>query len=160
MCTTFVNIGFIIIHVYFVISTDTPQKQQRDDKNKDTSKSSIISTSDMQLLVDKLQLERHWSSTRCNYYSVWRTFNKFYLCLDIKPKTWEDRLTLFIRYLIKNHLKSTSIRSSAIKAVLIEDGVKINPDSYLISALTKAYRYKNDTIGTRMLIRKPLLESL
>ena len=38
-------------------------------------------------------MERNRSSTRHNYYCVWKCFSKFYLQLDRKPTLWEDRIT-------------------------------------------------------------------
>ena len=72
---------------------------------------------------------------------------------------WEDQLTLFVAYLIKNNKKSATIKSyvSAIKAVLMEDGIEINENRYLISALTRACRYKNDAVRVRLPIHKDLL---
>ena len=99
---------------------------------------------------------------RQNYYCIWRTFNKFFLKLDIKPKNWEDRLLLFVGYLVEKQLKFTSIRNyiSAIKSVLVEIDVRINEDTYLLNSLIKACRYKNDRVRTQMPIQKPLLDRL
>ena len=105
-------------------------------------------------------MERHRSSTRKIYYSVWRTFNEFYIKLDQKPKTWEDRLILFIGFLVETKKKASTIRSyiSAIKAVLEEDNYDLNPNKYLISSLTKTCSYKNCQVRTRLSISKKLLE--
>ena len=113
----------------------------------------------MQFLVDKLRHQCNRSSTRANYYSIWKKFNQFFIRLDSKPETWEEHLTLFVGFLIDNKKKSTTINSyiSAIKSVLKEDGADINEDRILLNSLTKACRYKNDTVLTRLPIRKNLL---
>ena len=109
-----------------------------------------------------MQLERNRSSTRKNYYCVWKMFNQFFIKLDQKPSSWEDRLTLFVGYIVNKGLKSTTVRSyiSAIRAVLMEDGILLNEDKYLLSSLTKACRYKNNRVLTRFPIQKSLLSIL
>ena len=49
------------------------------------SEDSTISTYEMQGIIEKLQLEQHCDLTRKNYYIVWRTFNEFFIKLDVKP---------------------------------------------------------------------------
>ena len=60
--------------------------------------------------------------------------------LDTKPSTWEERLVLFVRFLIQQRRKSTTIRSyiSAIKSVLRDDGEELNEDIFLLKSLTRA----------------------
>ena len=123
---------------------------------------STISTDILENLVEKLKYEQFQDTTKKSYYSVWRTFNEFYIRLDRKPDNWEDRIILFVSYLVNNEYKSTTVRSyvSAVKAVLKNDGVEINENRYLLGALTKACRIKNDQMRTRLPIRKKLLEVL
>ena len=58
--------------------------------------------------------------------------------------------------------KSATIKSyiSAIKSVLAEDGVILNNNKYLLNALTKACRLKNDKVQTRFPIQKGVLKIL
>ena len=44
--------------------------------------------------------------------------------LDVKPKSWEERTSLFLAYLVDTGVQSCMIKSylSAIKRVLIDDG--------------------------------------
>ena len=109
----------------------------------------------MQHIVDKLRSQQYRSSTRHNYYVVWKLFNKFFIRLDQKPDTWKDRLTLFVGYLIDNEKQSSTVKSyiSAIKAVLREIGIKLNYDQSLILSLTRACRLVNDQIRTRLPIQ-------
>ena len=104
----------------------------------------------MQFIVDKLKANRVRKTTKRNYYSVWKNFNEFFIKLDSKPNTWEERLTLFIGYLIhEKHFKSQSIKSyiSAIRGVLRDDGVELNENKFLLSALISACKLKNDTVN-------------
>ena len=116
----------------------------------------------MKMVVEQLKLERHRGSTQNNYYGIWKNFNKFnkfVVQLDEMPNNWEDRLVLYVAFLIKNDKKSTTIKSyvSAIKAVLFNGGIQISEDSTLLAALTQACKLKNDRNCNRLLIRKSLL---
>ena len=97
--------------------------------------------------------------TRRNYYSVWRTFNQFFICLDRKPNSWEDRLVLFVGFLANQEKKSTTIKSyiSAVKAVLKEDGITLNENRFLLNAIMKGCHLVNDKVFTRLSIKKGLL---
>ena len=112
----------------------------------------------MKNIVDGLRMHRHRSTTKANYYCIWRNFNKVLIKLDEKPNTWEDRLILFVGYLVQHKLKSTTLNSyiSAIKSVLKQDGIDLNEDCYLLNSLTKTCRYVNDYVRTRLPIQKGL----
>ena len=75
-----------------------------------SSTTSAISASAMQDIVDKLKTQSYRNSTRKNYYGIWKHFNQFYICLDVKPDTWEERLILFVGHLIHHRRKSTTIK--------------------------------------------------
>ena len=128
-------------------------------KSSQVSSDSTISTTDMELLVERLAQQNHRPTTIKNYYSVWKSFNKFFIRLDNKPETWEDRLTLFVGYLVQNDTKSTTVKSyiSAIRNVLRQDGIVLNENKYKLNALMKACRYINDSIRIRFPIKKGLL---
>ena len=113
-------------------------------------------------MIQKLRLQRNRESTKRIYYSVWKKFNEFFVRLDVKPDTWEERLILFVGYLVETKKKSSTIKSyiSAIKAVLRDDGVEVNENKYLLASLTKACRYINDTVRTRLPIGKSFLNIL
>ena len=107
-----------------------------------------MSSSAISRIVDKLKSERCRDSTRRTYHNVRHLFAKFYAQLDRKPKLWNDRILLFVAYLVDAcKLKSTTVRSyvSAIKGVLVEDEVEIENDSFELKALTRACRLKNDS---------------
>ena len=111
-----------------------------------SSTTSRISTQEIMNIVECLKLMKHRDSMKRNYYTVWKLFSKFCLWLDVKPKSWEDRITLFVGYLIENGKQSLTVRSyvSAVKNVLMDDGFDIKEDRFLISSLTKACRITND----------------
>ena len=82
--------------------------------------------------------------------------------LDVKPKSWEDRVTLFIGYKIHNGMKSTTVKSyvSAIKKMLVDDGYPWDGQKVLLGSLTMACRIINDKVYTRLSIKCNLLEML
>ena len=88
-----------------------------------------------------------------------KLFNQFIIRLDEKPSSWEDRLVLFVGYLIKEKKKSGTIKSyiSEIRSVLKEDGEILNENKFLLTSLTKACRFINDHVRIRLPIRKNLL---
>ena len=130
--------------------------------NSSSSKSSSISSSDLEMFIDSLRLQSRRQTTRNVYFSIWRSFNKFLLKLDYIPNLWEDKLSLYVGYLIQSGAKSCTIRSyiSGIKAMLHEIGYALNENKYLLASLVRACKYKNDAVRTRLPIQKPLLQLL
>ena len=65
-------------------------------------------------------------------------------------------------YLIEDRKCSSTVKSyiSAIRAVLCNVGIKLNTDQFLLDALTKACKLKNDVVRTRLPIQKGLLTIL
>ena len=94
-----------------------------------TSTGSGISTTALEMIVEHLRCQKNRSTTRRNYFRIWRKFNNFILSLDRKPDQWEDRLILFLGYLINEGRKASTIKSyiSAIKSVLQEIRVENQP---------------------------------
>ena len=121
-----------------------------------------ISTAAIQRIVDDLKYQRHRDTMRANYYCVWKLFNKFFIKLDTKPMKWEDRLTLFVGYLVQTKKKSSTVKSyiSAIRAILIENNWDLQEDKFLISSLTHACRLRNDQVQMKLPIKKKLLKLL
>ena len=105
-------------------------------------------------------MDRHRDSTKAQYYSVWKTFNKFFIKLDKKPEHWEDRIVLFVGYLVEEKKKSSTVKSYilAIRAVLFGAGISVSVDQTLLNALTRACKLKNDTLHTRLPIKFPLFQ--
>ena len=127
-----------------------------------TSGSSRISTADMERIVEQLKNKQHRDSTAKTYLSVWRQFNNFVISLDRKPALWEDRVTLFIAYLVEKGMQSVTIKSyvSAIKKTLTMDGYNWDDKLVLVRSLVRACRIVNDTVTTRLPIQCSLLEVL
>ena len=145
-----------------LISDDFCQKQKAPSRAGSKSTDSSSSTKDMQMIVDRLKSQQYRNSTRKNYYVVWKLFNKFFIRLDKKPDTWKDHLTLFVGYLIDNKRQFATVKSyiSAVRAILMEIGVKLNNEHTQFSSLTKACRLVNDQIKTRLPIQKDLLSAI
>ena len=83
-------------------------------------------------------MERCRDSTRQTYYRIWKQFNQFFLRLDQKPDTWEECLILFTGFLVEAKHKSSTVKTyvSAIRGVLMEVGVKLKENRFLINSLT------------------------
>ena len=118
----------------------------------------------MYAIMDRLKNKRNRESTRNNYHAIWRLFSKFVLKLDKKPESWEDRIYLFLTYLVNSGKKSSTVRSyfSALKAVLQDDDIKfqIDENSILLKSITRACKLTNDRVKTRLPIHLKLLEVL
>ena len=138
------------------------KKKKRSCRSESSSNSQSISLASIKASIDKLMWERHRDSTRHNYHSVWRSFSEFYLKLDTKPETWEERISLYAGYLIASKKKSSTVKSyiSAVKAILCNDGRKINEDKILLSAITMACHLKNDEQSNKLPIRKGVINML
>ena len=120
---------------------------------------STISSAEITNIIERLKTEHLRNSTRNTYHRIWKLFGKFYLRLDIKPSNWEDRIVLFVGFLINNKLQSAMIKTyvSALCAVLAEDNIRVNEDHFLLSSLIRACKLKNDQVIARFPIYKGLL---
>ena len=114
----------------------------------------------MQRILEKVKLLRNRSSTRANYYSLWKLFNKFIIQLDTIPDTWEERVYLYLAHLVHTGKKSTTVRSylSGIKAILWDDKYELQENAMELKATTRACRLINDKIHPRRPIKLDLLE--
>ena len=124
------------------------------------STSSRLSTDEISNIVDQLKQQQHCDTTKKCYYTIWKIFNNFFIRFDRKPGNWEDRLTLFVTYLIDNERQSSTVKSyiSAIKAVFKMNNSRINHGQYLLTSLTRACRLKNDQIRARLPVQKGMLK--
>ena len=113
----------------------------------------------IQRIIEDLKMNRVRETTKKNYYVIWRLFNSFFIRLDIKPTSWEDKIVLFAGYLAEQNKKSGTIQSyiSAIKAVLLSNNIDVCEDWFLLNSITKACSYRNDTVHTCLPIQKRLL---
>ena len=137
------------------------QKRNLCRKDVDTSSgSSKISAHHMQSILNNLKQNANSSNTKRTYHSIWRNFNNFVIRLAYKPRYWEDRVSLFLAYMVEKGAQSSTIKSytSAIKAVLVDDGYQWDNQRILLTTLTKACRLHNDRVMTRLPIQCRLLE--
>ena len=113
-----------------------------------SSASSKISTNEIENIIQRLQNEKHRSSTRRNYRSIWKNFNEFFIQLDRKPNNWEERISLYVGYLVASEKQLCTIKSyiSAIKSVLLDTGIELDKNAYLLTSLTKACKLVNDKV--------------
>ena len=98
------------------------------------------------MVIDRLLSKTTRTSTSQNYLGIWRQFNKFVINLDVKPSSWEDRVTLFLGHKIEQGMKSTAVKCyvSAIKKLLVEDGYEWDDQKILLGSLTRACKLIND----------------
>ena len=82
------------LSVMLIISDKKKKKKQS------MSSGSSLSTSAIEGIIEDLWMKQYRDSTMKNYYCIWKTFNEFFIRLDNKPDKWEDRITLFVAYLI------------------------------------------------------------
>ena len=89
-------------------------------------------------------------------------FQWFYTQVGPKTNDMGRQIDSFCGYLVDRNSKSTTINSyiSAIKSVLRDIDIIIQEDCYLLSALTRACRLKNDVLQTRLPIKKGMLRIL
>ena len=115
-----------------------PKKLKKTSDNHFTL--SKISTSSIEKIIE--------DSTKKNYYTIWKMFNNFFIRLDRKPREWYQCLTLFVAYLIDNKKQSSTVKSyiSAIKAVLQDNGIKLQKNQCLLTSLTRACHLTNDKV--------------
>ena len=117
----------------------------------------------MQEILISLKNNKNRERTKENYHKIWTRFNNFLIKLDVMPKTWEQRVEIFVAHLINDvGLQSGTIRSyvSAIKSILTTDGYLWEDNKILLSSLTKACKLQNDCVKTRFPINCGLLEIL
>ena len=116
----------------------------------------------MRLILERLKNCKNRQSTNANYHAIWKKFNCFVMSLDIIPKLWEDRVSMYCASLIKDGIQSSTLRSyiSTIKCVLLDDNYPWQDELILICTLTRACRYINDRVRPRFPIYISLLEQL
>ena len=116
----------------------------------------------MDEILETLKLNTTRSSTAATYYRVWKSFNQFVVKLDKVPNNWEQRLSLYLSYLVDSGTQSSSLKSyiSAIKKTLLLVNHNLNFDMVLFNSLSKACKIRNDVVKIRRPIRTGLLDQL
>lgn len=97
------------------------------------------------------------------YITAWRAMNDFYCRLDNKPKPYEQRLALFVAYMIKKRYEKQTIKTyiSGIKYVLRNIlHIQIDDAAFSFTALIKGARYKNSKPHLRLPIKLRLLNRI
>ena len=76
--------------------------------------------------------------------------------------SWENRLVIYVGHLIDDNKQSQTIMSyiSTIRSVLMENGIQLNEDKYLLSSLTRACRLNNDQVFHHFPTHKGMLRLL
>lgn len=130
--------------------------------SKSVSDTSKLSTDFFQRVLEDLEILAVEDSTLRAYMVSWHALNEFWTQLDVKPETWEDRISLFVAYMIMKRFQPSTIRSyiSGIKYILNLINIKVDTNSFKFSALVKAARYKNKKLHIRLPIKLRLLNRL
>ena len=110
------------------------------------SSSTTISTAAVRAIMETLKNGQHAGSTKLNYYAIWKSFNTFFISLDVKPNNWEDRIALFVAYLVNKGRKSTTICSylSALRVILASLDEELNENNILLSSMVSTCKRTND----------------
>lgn len=118
-----------------------------------------ISLQLFQRVVDRLHnADVEWS-TKAIYYRVWCLFNRFLLCFDDLPTTWEEKLVLFAAFNVEigNAPATISSYMSGIRYMLRHDGIEVSNVSCKLASIIRACKISNDEVSVRRPIRKKLL---
>ena len=91
-------------------------------------------------ILQILKSKHEKNSTQAAYHKDWIRFNNFFIKLDDKPLVWEDRLVLYMTYLINTkRCQSSTIRMyrAGIKHCLALIGVHLSEDLCTLTSLLK-----------------------
>lgn len=100
--------------------------------------------------------------TKKLYHTVWVSFNQFLLKFNRLPRTWEEKILLFVTHLADSGKKPSTIKSyvSAIKNKLKTDGTEIDDQRVELTAIIRAVKLKDNRIFVRLPINKRILAVL
>lgn len=103
-------------------------------------------------IVDRLSNSDVCLDTKQMYHRIWCNFNRFLLCFDDLPTSWEEKLVLYATFLadIGNASSTVATYMSAIRYVLRHDGVELNDESCQLASIIKACKLHNDVVTVRM----------
>ena len=129
-----------------------------------SNSSSKISSTEMERVLESLMANQTRESTKANYQSIWRQFNRFLVRLDWLPRGWEERASLFSAHLVSKGIQSSTLKSyiSAIKHMVntYADNYEWNDKKILLSAIVRACSLKNNCLTARLPIQLALFEML
>ena len=114
--------------------------KRRKGSSKSSSNESTFSATAMRRIIERLKSQLNQPSMNQHYLAIWCQFNRFVICLNIKPNLWEERTALYVAFLVDEGMQSSIVRSyiSAIKRILIDDGYPWEDNKMLLASLTKA----------------------
>lgn len=97
--------------------------------------------------------------TKKLYHTVWVSFNQFLLKFNRLPRSWEEKILLFVTHLADSGKKPSTIKSyvSAIKNKLKTDGTEIDDQRVELTAIIRAVKLKDNRIFVRLPINKRIL---
>lgn len=103
-------------------------------------------------IVDRLSNSDVCDATKDMYHKIWCNFNRFLLCFDDLPTSWEEKLVLYATFLadIGNASATVSTYMSALRYVLRHDGIELNDESCQLASIIKACKLHNDVVTVRM----------
>lgn len=134
-----------------------------EDDCRSSSNDSLISAEYFKMVLDELEVKAVEDSTMKVYMVAWHAINNFYCRLDNKPKPWQQRMALFIAFMIKKRFEKSTIKTyiAGIKYVLRNIlHIDVDDNSFRFTALIKAARYKNNKVNIRMPIKLGLLNRI
>lgn len=102
-------------------------------------------------------------TTLNKYVEEWRTFNRFLLNgIDKIPNTWEDRLVVYVTFLVDTGKQSATIKSyiSAIKKMMSFEDINYNHIQAKLKALIKSAKLQNDKVKMRFPINRKMLHAI
>ena len=111
------NVIVKFINFFLELSEKQRKLQERRQTSAIGKKSHVsdesISTASLESIIEGLKFKNVRKSTLSNYYSVWKTFNEFFIKLDRKPKAWEERIVLFAGHLIDKKDSSKQFKATS-----------------------------------------------
>lgn len=140
-----------------------PDNNFCDDDCRSSEHDSLLSTEFFEKVLQELEFRAVEDSTMHVYMTAWRSMQDFYCRLDRKPKPWDQRMSLFIAYMIKKRFEKATIQTyiSGIKYVLRNIlHINVDDNAFRFTALIKSARYKNNKINLRMPIKINLLNRI
>lgn len=122
---------------------------------------------DITLSVDFIKRQaagnrRVTNETDAKYYDDWVTFNRFLLKLDHIPRSWEERVFVYLNYLEQTTHQSGTLQvyKTAIKYELNLLGIDFDEDKFDLKATIRTCKYRNDRCSIRSPIRWPMLHAI
>lgn len=129
-----------------------PKQFYRDTEYSSSTDPEKISLNMFRRIVERLSNADVCQDTKNMYHSVWCNFNRFLLCFDDLPTSWEEKLVLYASFLADIGTASATVASymSALKYVLRHDGVDLSDSSCKLASIIRACKLHNDVVTVCM----------